>query len=301
MNMRGESRHYWAFVANPRVYRVEDALSDGVRESDWIVKKADVRVGDRVAIWKAKGDEARRGIVALGEVIEAPTIRKFTNNKYWVTTPEALEDRRARIRFAVPENRPVWLEQDSSGVLSRLSVSRATGGGIFKIDPNSWERLLEVVGGWPVDEDEEEQLVAKFEELKNSRRGQLFASAAEVRGIIENHAMEQATRFFEAEGFNVVKRGKPYDLCCTRGSEELFVEVKGTQSEGESVFLTRNEVAFARKNQPQVVLFIVCNVEVRKDGSGIRAIGGNTKILRPWNVDQGRLSALVYEYCDYAT
>ena len=85
MNMRGESRHYWAFVANPRVYRVEDALSDGVRESDWIVKKADVRVGDRVAIWKAKGDEARRGIVALGEVIEAPTIRKFTNNKYRLT------------------------------------------------------------------------------------------------------------------------------------------------------------------------------------------------------------------------
>ncbi len=50
-------------------------------------------------------------------------------------------------------------------------------------------------------------------------------------------------------GYTVKRRGKPFDLLCIRDSETLFVEVKGTQSNGEAVFLTRNEVQWARGRQ----------------------------------------------------
>lgn len=44
----------------------------------------------------------------------------------------------------------------------------------------------------------------------------------------------------------VKKLGKPYDLRCTRGTEERHVEVKGTTGAATSVELTINEVLHAR-------------------------------------------------------
>jgi len=46
----------------------------------------------------------------------------------------------------------------------------------------------------------------------------------------------------------------PSDLRCTKGIEVLRVEVKGTQTEGEEILLTPNEVAFVTSHRDTMEL-----------------------------------------------
>ncbi len=73
---------------------------------------------------------------------------------------------------------------------------------------------------------------------------------------------------------------RPYDLCCTRGNETIFVEVKGTRGLGATVIVTRGEVEFAR-NAPVALLFIVSNVTVTK-GKHPRVSGGEVTTINAW-------------------
>ncbi|MFG2662372.1 protein NO VEIN domain-containing protein [Streptomyces sp. NPDC048425] len=66
------------------------------------------------------------------------------------------------------------------------------------------------------------------------------------RNTIELHAEDRAVAHDEKTGWTVEKLGKPYDLRCTRGTEERHVEVKGTTGVATSVDLTINEILHAR-------------------------------------------------------
>ena len=62
---------FWTLAANPGVFRVEN----NVREQDrtlWRVGRSGVARGDRVAMYKYKGRDRHRGVVALGEVLTGP-------------------------------------------------------------------------------------------------------------------------------------------------------------------------------------------------------------------------------------
>jgi hypothetical protein len=63
---------YWAFFANPRIYRIDGALRS-LAEDRWVTAGKDVRQGDRVLIWRGLGADHRRGVVALGEVMSDPS------------------------------------------------------------------------------------------------------------------------------------------------------------------------------------------------------------------------------------
>jgi hypothetical protein len=127
--------------------------------------------------------------------------------------------------------------------------------------------------------------------------GQGFSVTPEVRRAIESYAMQRATQFFMEKGYDVkdTSRGNPFDLFCTNGTDELFVEVKGTRTRGETVMLTKNEVGFARKNRERMVLFILHSLHVTSDG-GIRINGGEYEVFHPWDVDRGTLIATQYLY-----
>jgi hypothetical protein len=127
-------------------------------------------------------------------------------------------------------------------------------------------------------------------------RGQGFAITPKVRRAVEEWAMRKARVHFEDQGYAVKVKGKPYDLYCTRGSETLYVEVKGTQGSGGIVFLTRNEVKFAIQNAPHVALYIVHSIVVNMDGENPTASGGLVQIHLPWNIDESELSPIAYEY-----
>lgn len=151
---------------------------------------------------------------------------------------------------------------------------------------------------WP-DHTEQEVAAASAAEASRSRaNGQGFASSAEFRKAVEEHAMAMAIHHFRALGYLVedTSQTRPYDLVATRGDESLYVEVKGTTSAGTDVFLTKNEVAHARSHREQSVLFIVHGISVAAESSGLAARGGVVRLIEPWDVDHGELAALAYTY-----
>ncbi|MDX6270298.1 MAG: hypothetical protein QOD28_1521 [Acidobacteriota bacterium] len=127
--------------------------------------------------------------------------------------------------------------------------------------------------------------------------GQGFAVSPEVRRAIEIYAMQRAIEFFKGKGYDVedTSMNNPFDLFCIKGTDELFVEVKGTQTRGETVILTKNEVGFARKNRERMALFILHSVLITSE-HGIQISDGEFNIFHPWDVDQGTLIATQYLY-----
>jgi hypothetical protein len=284
------------------VYRIEDAIIE--RDSDlWTVKRGDLHVGDRVAIWKAKGSSEHRGVIALGEVISEPDLLAEEPEAlpYWLSTESLEPKRRVRVRYVRPSRAPLWLENDTAGVISTLSVSRATGGGVFRIQADQWNHLVEVLGGWPHDGTEEQHAVidAVRATMAKLRGGQGFSISPEVRRVIEQHAMMLTEEHFRSKGYSVEVRGKPYDLLCTNkavSTDVLYVEVKGTTTAGEEILLTPNEVRFAREYASHMVLFVVSGVNVEQGATGPIATGGVVTIRQPWSIDDGALTPVGYSY-----
>ena len=86
------------------------------------------------------------------------------------------------------------------------------------------------------------------------------------------------------------------DLHCVRGSEELWVEVKGTTGALGKVLLTRNEVHFARQRYPSTALVVVHGIELVVHGELSEARGGHPTLEHPWYPSEDRLSATQFEY-----
>jgi hypothetical protein len=126
-----------------------------------------------------------------------------------------------------------------------------------------------------------------------------FSVSVESRRALERHAMELAEEYYRERGWQVenVAAHASFDLLCTRADAILHVEVKGTQSDGRQILLTRNEVAHARAAFPSIALFVVARIQLGRDEAGnITARGGTTIVLDPWTLDDAGLSALAYEY-----
>lgn len=137
-----------------------------------------------------------------------------------------------------------------------------------------------------------EEIVAS---LAGAAAGQGFVGDPGWRRSLEMHAMEAAMRHFREEGYTPHDEHarNPYDLRCTKGDEELFVEVKGTTTNGTAVLVTSGEVRFARRNAPRTALFIFHSIE--RDSSG-RPRGGKIAIVDPWSPSEESLSPVGYSY-----
>ena len=133
---------------------------------------------------------------------------------------------------------------------------------------------------------------------KSYAKSQGFVLDSKLRKALETHAMTTAQRYFEAEGYTCEDHSKvcPYDLCCRREKETLYIEVKGTQTDGNEIILTRGEVAFARKHKGQMALFILHTIPVSEE-KGQHVLGvGKRKLIQPWDVDLGTLKPLTFKY-----
>jgi len=129
-------------------------------------------------------------------------------------------------------------------------------------------------------------------------RGQGFQVSPEVRDAIEDYAMRSAREHYSAKGFDCedVSSRASYDLRCKRGQKVLYVEVKGTSTDGQSVLLTPNEATFARANRLQMSLFILHSVAIADGTAGPKISGGKKRIIEPWKVDNGTLTAIGFKY-----
>ena len=129
--------------------------------------------------------------------------------------------------------------------------------------------------------------------------GQGFLVSQAVRKTVEEYAVSWAIRHYRTLGWAVEDVGaiESYDLRCTRGTEELHVEVKGTTGIGESVILTRNELLHALEWHPNVDLFVVTEicVEGRESDHPI-ASGGIAHVCRKWRPAEEALTPVGYDY-----
>ncbi len=132
---------------------------------------------------------------------------------------------------------------------------------MFRVTPEQWDDLVSLLA----DEQPAEvprPTTATEEVRERVGRGQGYGLTPEERKAVELHAMALARAHFEREGYRVedVSATKPYDLVCWKDGVEHHVEVKGTTGDGSSILLTANEVEHARRQFPNVSLFVVSGV-----------------------------------------
>ena len=136
----------------------------------------------------------------------------------------------------------------------------------------------------------------------STSRVQALLNEAATRRVVEVYAEDNAELYFEELGWKVKRVGsekRGYDLeCINDQGETLHVEVKGSQSMGEEVFLTRNE-ACHNGLLPQCdashALYVLSGIRIT-GATDIDRASGNVNCVRPWKVDSESLTPTVYAY-----
>jgi MrcB-like, N-terminal domain/Domain of unknown function (DUF3883) len=123
-----------------------------------------------------------------------------------------------------------------------------------------------------------------------------YRQSKEERDLIEKHAEDRAVEHYEAQGWDVRRLGRPYDLELRRDGETMTVEVKGTTSAGAAVALTRNEVEHHRVAQPANALVIVRNIDLDRTTSPPTVSGGELFERHPWTIEDSALTVVSYTY-----
>jgi hypothetical protein len=125
-----------------------------------------------------------------------------------------------------------------------------------------------------------------------------FQSNRKIRAAVEIYAMERAKSELKIRGYRDFKNTsklKSYDYTCRKEGVLYYVEVKGTQTKGDTVILTKNEVAHANENPDNSMIVIVHHVKV-KDGNPPVTNGGEVDIHKRWSPLPNDLVALQYQW-----
>jgi hypothetical protein len=137
------------------------------------------------------------------------------------------------------------------------------------------------------------------------RSGQGRMVDAKKRKAIELHAMKLATNYYEKKGYEVVDTSSncPYDLECLKGEDCRRIEVKGTTSDGMSVYVTVGEVEDALSDYCETDLFIVSNIQIQLIGTSktYKTQGGNVNLIDNWRPHKNDLEPKTFKYnvrCD---
>lgn len=220
---------------------------------------------------------------AQGHIGRAPAAKGYGNGT-----------KRIRLFLRLPEA----FAPDRRGLEEVLAFGVADGGAS---PPHPAPHLPQEDLREPQAEEEEviERALENIEGRETRSGGQGYARSRALRVAVELHAMKFVTHHYEEAGWAVkdVSARESWDLLCTRpGEPELHVEVKGTMSDGEKVFLTRNEVEHARQRFPQVELAVVTRINITWVGERPVASGGSLWVHSPWVVEDAALSPIAYEY-----
>lgn len=126
--------------------------------------------------------------------------------------------------------------------------------------------------------------------------GQGLQSNVEIRLLIESYAMHVCKKFYVEKGYDVkdVSPTLSYDVLIKKNGVERKVEVKGTQTKGNAIILTRNEVELSRSQGKDMALFLIHSIVMNK--KTVRKGSGVIKIIEPWQVTDDRLIPLSYTY-----
>jgi hypothetical protein len=138
------------------------------------------------------------------------------------------------------------------------------------------------------------EIVETAEQIRGGSQG--LAVSPAVRKAVEDYAMKEAAAYFRKKGYMVsdVSKHESYDLRCKRHEEVLRVEVKGSQTAGDEIWLTPAEVRLARKESPHTALFVLHSVTVLENDGTPEVSGGKSRVLQPWNPNDAMLKPRAY-------
>lgn len=137
---------YWLFQGNPKYYRVLDGIRD-FEQMPWLVTRygKDIASGDGVLVW-VSGKKA--GIYAIAEVTEPAQVREsLPDRKYWTDASRAVGKHQVMIRFTnkLLEHPLLKTNLLQDPVLKNLLVIRAPSATNFKVSPEEWQRVHELL------------------------------------------------------------------------------------------------------------------------------------------------------------
>jgi hypothetical protein len=123
-----------------------------------------------------------------------------------------------------------------------------------------------------------------------------FQSNPAIRRAIESYAMKKAHRMLSEKGYKNIQNTaklKPYDYTCETNGKSFFVEVKGTQTAGKSIILTKGEVNHITKNPESSMLILVHSVRV-SGTKKVHAQHGTVEIREHWRLRSEELDPIQY-------
>jgi hypothetical protein len=202
---------------------------------------------------------------AQGRIGQAPGAQKEGNNR-----------KRIRLRLEVPGY--------GAGDAAQLVMDLAS-----PPDSTTEEELAPEVA---------DAVTAAEKSASRRRSGQGMRLSQADREAIEAHSVALACDYLKKEGYRVRDVGavESYDLDATRSGEHLYVEVKGTTSDGEEIILTRKEVELNDTEHPDTMLIVVSNIHLDRSRIPPQASGGTLRATHPWLIEHGRLTPISYRY-----
>ncbi|MBW8186572.1 protein NO VEIN domain-containing protein [Shewanella nanhaiensis] len=160
-----------------------------------------------------------------------------------------------------------------------------------QLKADSWiqDAIEYVISNGQVDRIEKDTLEAGGDD------GQGFNQSAEQRKAIEDYSMGKAVEYFKSQDYEFIadrSRTCSFDLEFKRLGITYFVEVKGTQSKGDKVIVTRSEIEHAKANAGNSILYVLHSIKLDE----LTPSGGVEVIKSPWVIDDNDLRVITYHY-----
>lgn len=266
-------------------------------------------VGESSIVWQARGTYGR----ARGPASQAVPSRYMPLRNYTALAEPVDQD---VLRSVEPDLRDAFdrLTGEHNGSLyfpfafSDKRPVRATQGYLVKF-PAQLLTLIPGLGPVPTGSRRppaapgtgEKPTATGSDRVRRSARGAGYIADSVLRRALEQHAVAQATAYYQRQEWDVEDVGSrmSFDLLLTdpTGGPERHVEVKGSSSQdaGE-VELTVAEVKHSRGDVP-CDLFVVDGIEYSPDGlGGYTPRGGVQRVWVDWRAGRDSLKATRFRY-----
>ena len=164
---------------------------------------------------------------------------------------------------------------------------------------NSWiKKLIEYIKNYnglkikSIEDEIQENIITS----EYSSGGQGFQSDIETRLKIESYSMSVCYDYYSKKGYEVkdVSSNQPYDFIISKNGISQYVEVKGTQTPGESIILTKNEVSLSQAEGHRMILFILHSIVMNK--KTVKKNSGTIFIIDPWKIKNENLTPISFNY-----
>lgn len=126
-----------------------------------------------------------------------------------------------------------------------------------------------------------------------------FLLNSKLKKIIEDYSMKKAILYLLQNGFHDIQdtsNYESYDLKCLKDNIEFYIEVKGTQTKGNKIILTYNEVELMKNKKINCILIIVNSILVEPCKNNYNVSAGEIKMLNPFVLEECNLKAISYNY-----